>query len=263
MLRTGRSHGTTAGPHATRRSPRNARRRVWRHVLPEPIRQQAKAEPEATGQCRRTWQTRFQVGVARPGARDPRGFAAGRGVPATSGIRGAPASWPSTAQPSMHNCRRRLPPLLRGRSGSKSHVQGTGSAQARAGYPPQGACCRSSARKTPASGHRRARGDASLVCGRKRLGHKGSALSVPAFSRRPYCGRMPGLRQAWAASPPLPFPALSASPSFARTTVRHDLWSVLMERTAGSDEKRGAAAPLVCSSCQRAMIRSSQTRPAS
>ncbi len=184
----------------------SCRSRYDNRPRPSP-RQQAKAEPEATGQCRRTWQTRFQAGVARPGARDPQGFAAVRGVTATSDMRGAPASWPSTAQPSMHNCRRRRPPLLRGRSGSKSHGQCTGSAQARAGHPPQGACCRSSARKTPAIGHRRAGGDASLVCGRKRLGHKGSALSVPAFSRRPCCGRMPSLRQSWDRSTPLPFPA--------------------------------------------------------
>lgn len=42
------------------------------------------------------------------------------------------------------------------------------------------------------------------------LGHKGRALSVPAFSRRPSCGRMPGLRQAWAASPALPSPLCTA-----------------------------------------------------
>lgn len=121
------------------------------------------------------------------------------------------------------------PPLLRGRSGSKSHGQGDGSAQARAGHPPQGACCRSSPWKTPAI-------DPST----RRLRCSFGVMEETAGPRRPRPPRssvQPAVILRTHAEPSasmgrLPCPALSASPTFARTTVRHDRWAVLMERTA-------------------------------
>lgn len=249
MHRAGWTHGPTAEPHATRRSALNARRRVWRHILP-------RAAPTADhGRARGNRQMSSSIaGVHSSGCRTTR---------------------------RQRSARLRICAWRHGnqRYARRARLMAIHSAALVAQLPAQTAStpARSIRQQVTWTGHRISAGPRGTpaigsvlplfgledTLNRPSIRRLRRSFDVPEEETGPQRQRplrssiqpadhIAGACRAFGkhGPPPLPCPALP-SPR-CTTNLRTD-----------SDEKRGAAAPLVCSSCQRAMIRSSQSRPAS